>query len=69
MNLTQFYINVSRQEQQIDVLGIGIVQHLRFSGFILYALSFFLYSLFKNMGCELNTVKERFPPSWTIVAC
>ena len=73
INLTQFYINFSRQEHQIEVLYIqnliftfwynfdtvlcqfletrtsdrcliGIVQLLRFSGFSLYPLSFFLYT-------------------------
>ena len=44
--LTQFYINFSRQEHQIDVFLICIVQNLRFSGFSLYPLSFFLYSPF-----------------------
>ena len=42
--LTRFYIIFSRQEHQIDVLNTGIVQRLRFSGFILYPLSFFLFS-------------------------
>ena len=46
--LTQFYINFSRQEHQIDVFLICIVQNLRFSGFSLYLLSFFLYSPFKH---------------------
>ena len=47
--LTQFYVNISRKEHQIDVF-ICIVQRLKFSGFILYStpLSFFLYSPFKN---------------------
>ena len=46
--LTQFYINFSRQEYQIDVFYERIVQNLRFSGFILYPLSFFLYSPFNT---------------------
>ena len=41
--LTQFYVNFSRQEHQI-----GIVQLLRFSGFILHHFSFFLYNPFKE---------------------
>ena len=44
--MTQFYINFSILEHQIDVF-ICIVQNLRFSGFSLYPLSFFLYSPFK----------------------
>ena len=40
--LTQFYINFSRQEHQIC-----IVQRLRFSGFILYPLSFFMLRPFR----------------------
>ena len=45
--LTQFYINFSRQKHQQKCL-FCIVQDLWFSGFILYPLSFFLYSPFKN---------------------
>ena len=44
LNLTQFYINFSRQEHQIDMSYIGIVHFLRFSGISLYPLSFLLYS-------------------------
>ena len=47
IKLTPFFINFSRQEHQIGI-GIGIVQLLRFSGFIIYPLSFFLYSPFKG---------------------
>ena len=52
--LTQFYDNFSRQEHQIDKCRIGIVKLLRFLGFILYPLSFFLYSTFKSVdfNCE-----------------
>jgi len=43
---TQFYVNFSTQEHQIDFF-YGIVQKLRTSAFILYPLSFFLYCPFK----------------------
>ena len=42
--LTEIYINFSRQSDRCIVC---IVQRLRFSGFILYPLSFFLHSSFK----------------------
>ena len=43
---TQFYINFLRQEHQEHL--IGIIQLLRFSGFILHLISFFIYSPFKD---------------------
>ena len=49
--LTQIYINFSIQEHQIDVSCI--FQRLRFSYFIIYPLSFFLYSLFKRISWSL----------------
>ena len=48
INLTQFYINFSRQEHLI-----GIVQRLGFSGFSLYPLSFLLYSPFKFLFSDI----------------
>ena len=53
INFTQFYVNFSRQE---DRCLISIVQNLRFSGFILYPLSFFLYSPFKSKDRILTLV-------------
>ena len=50
--LTQFYINFSRQEHQIELLCLN--QLLRFSGFSLYPLSFFLYSPFKDKTKPLS---------------
>ena len=44
--LTKFYINLSRQEQQIELLGLD--QLLQYSGFSLYLLSLILYSPFKQ---------------------
>ena len=50
--LTQLYANFSRQEHILF-----IVQLLRFSGFILYPLSFFLYSPFKISPLSLMNKK------------
>ena len=50
---TQFNVNFSRQEHQIDVFN-GIVQKLRTSAFYLYPLSFFLYSPFKYEFSVIN---------------
>ena len=43
INFTKFHINFSRQEHQIDI-----------SGFILYPLSFFLYSPFNSDNCLIS---------------
>ena len=40
----------------ISVYALGIVQRLRFSGFILYPLSYFFYSPFKLV--RLNQVRR-----------
>ena len=44
INLTQFYINISRQEHQIDVLYVSI--NAWDSQVLSYTLLFFLYSPF-----------------------
>ena len=50
INLTQLYINFSRQKHQIDVLYVFCIR-LKFSGLILYLLSFFLHGPFKSYLC------------------
>ena len=50
INLTQLYINFSRQKHQIDVL----INALRFSGFSLYPLSFFL----TKSDLRISSLKE-----------
>ena len=52
--LTQFYVNFSRQEHKI-----GIVENLKFSSFIPYPLSFFLYCSpfkYKYMYLYMNMI-------------
>ena len=61
-HIITFYINFSRHEHQLDVLCI--VQNLRFSGFSLHPLAFFLYSPF-NIGSvqdvQNKTSKNKTP--------
>ena len=49
---------VSKLYQTSDRTLKGIVQRLRFSGFILYPLSFFLYNPFKTLPTPYLKMKE-----------